>query len=275
MSEYSRFPVINGGPGGPFLPLSGGTMTGNIVTSHDILSSGRVTQGETAHTMTDGETFTIQVNWPVVLLNAAVPISVFNLHMTASPVAGQTQTIICFGGGIATFNLTTTNGNIISPTPPTSLAVGETLTYQFFALGPGYWALIADSQPGGTFLPLKGGSLSGALSIDAPTALTINDNTSNLPSINLGGYILEADPTGTGNLIFDGTGIGGSSLQLNDLRLQTDRAIVSQTLIAAVGGIGVGNSTSATIPGTVVKKMEVFDAGGVSLGFVPIYDTIT
>lgn len=45
--------------------------------------------------------------------------------------------------------------------------------------------------------------------------------------------------------------------------------------VVAVQGIGVGNSAAATTPGTVVKKMEVFDASGNSLGFVPIYSSIT
>lgn len=45
--------------------------------------------------------------------------------------------------------------------------------------------------------------------------------------------------------------------------------------LVANGGLGVGNSASATTPGTVVKKMEVFDASGASLGFVPVYDAIT
>lgn len=40
-------------------------------------------------------------------------------------------------------------------------------------------------------------------------------------------------------------------------------------------GPAVNNSAAATTPGTVVKKMEVFDAKGTSLGFVPIYNTIT
>ncbi|MEM7280606.1 MAG: hypothetical protein AAF438_03080 [Pseudomonadota bacterium] len=39
-------------------------------------------------------------------------------------------------------------------------------------------------------------------------------------------------------------------------------------------GIGVGNSQSATKPGSIVKKIEVFDAQGRSLGYVPVYDTI-
>lgn len=39
-------------------------------------------------------------------------------------------------------------------------------------------------------------------------------------------------------------------------------------------GLGVGNSVAATTPGAVVRKMEVFDASGASLGFVPIYSSI-
>lgn len=45
--------------------------------------------------------------------------------------------------------------------------------------------------------------------------------------------------------------------------------------LTAVGGIGVGNSAVATTPGTVTRKIEVFDASGASLGFVPVYDAIT
>lgn len=42
------------------------------------------------------------------------------------------------------------------------------------------------------------------------------------------------------------------------------------------GGFGSGNTLVATGPvGAVVRKMEVFDDGGGSVGFVPIYGTIT
>ena len=37
----------------------------------------------------------------------------------------------------------------------------------------------------------------------------------------------------------------------------------------------VGNSVSATTLGTVTKKIEVFNQDGVSLGFIPVYSTIT
>lgn len=38
--------------------------------------------------------------------------------------------------------------------------------------------------------------------------------------------------------------------------------------------LGVGNSLAATTPGTVVRKVEIFDAAGASLGFVPVYSSI-
>lgn len=40
-------------------------------------------------------------------------------------------------------------------------------------------------------------------------------------------------------------------------------------------GFGTGNSAAATTLGTVTRKMEIFDAAGVSIGFIPIYGTIT
>jgi len=45
--------------------------------------------------------------------------------------------------------------------------------------------------------------------------------------------------------------------------------------ILGTAGLGVGNSAAATTPGTVVKKIEVFDASGASLGFIAVYDAIT
>ncbi len=41
------------------------------------------------------------------------------------------------------------------------------------------------------------------------------------------------------------------------------------------GGIGVGNSAAATALGSVTKKVQIFDADGVSLGYIPVYDAIT
>ncbi|MEU7366632.1 hypothetical protein AB0B92_13715 [Streptomyces hygroscopicus] len=97
------------------------------------------------------------------------------------------------------------------------------------------------------------------------------------------------------NRLFDGRVSGDSSGRLaifgdgkhewgdggaggRDTNLYRSAANVLKTddkLITAIG-LGVGNSATATTAvGTLVRKMEVFDASGASLGFVPIYSSIT
>lgn len=51
--------------------------------------------------------------------------------------------------------------------------------------------------------------------------------------------------------------------------------LVSGQKIGATGGLMVGNSAAATTPGSVVKKIEIFDTAGASLGFIPVYSAIT
>lgn len=77
---------------------------------------------------------------------------------------------------------------------------------------------------------------------------------------------------GDGKVEWGDGGAGG-----RDVNLYRSAANVLKTddkLVSAVG-LGVGNSASATSLGTLSKKMEVFDASGASLGFVPIYSSIT
>lgn len=45
--------------------------------------------------------------------------------------------------------------------------------------------------------------------------------------------------------------------------------------VLSVTKLGVTNAAAATTPGAVVKKIEVFDGAGTSLGFIPVYSTIT
>jgi hypothetical protein len=66
----------------------------------------------------------------------------------------------------------------------------------------------------------------------------------------------------------------GTSADTNLYRSGADQLKSDDKFIATLG-IGVGNSALATTPGTVVRKIEVFDASGSSLGFVPVYNTIT
>jgi hypothetical protein len=54
-----------------------------------------------------------------------------------------------------------------------------------------------------------------------------------------------------------------------DLDVPTD--LTSQV---RAGSLGVGNAAPGSTLGSVKRKIEVFDANGVSLGFVPVYDAI-
>lgn len=93
----------------------------------------------------------------------------------------------------------------------------------------------------------------------------------------VGGFV---SLTANGHLMRIGNGLPD---QTNDAEVLAATAIeINQANVVkiinrliAMAGLGVGNSAAATTLGSVVKKMEVFDAAGASLGFVPIYNTIT
>lgn len=51
--------------------------------------------------------------------------------------------------------------------------------------------------------------------------------------------------------------------------------LVSPGKLMAADGLGTGGTALATTPGTVVKRMPIYDEVGALLGYVPIYDDIT
>lgn len=53
-----------------------------------------------------------------------------------------------------------------------------------------------------------------------------------------------------------------------------DAGTVTADVVSA-GVVWVGNSAAGSTPGTVIHKVQIFDAAGVSLGFVAVYDAIT
>ena len=75
----------------------------------------------------------------------------------------------------------------------------------------------------------------------------------------------------------DVAGGGGSEIllmTLNDGGSVGTRTAILKGKMLAEEGIGVGNSAAATVPGTVTKKIEVFDAAGASIGFLAVFDAI-
>jgi hypothetical protein len=70
-----------------------------------------------------------------------------------------------------------------------------------------------------------------------------------------------------------GTPTDGVKLDFDGIDLKITNQEGGKLLVS--GALGVGNTAAATTPGAVVRKMEIFSATGVSLGFIPVYDAIT
>lgn len=69
-------------------------------------------------------------------------------------------------------------------------------------------------------------------------------------------------------------GSGAAARDTNLYRAAANQLKTDDMLITVVG-LGVGNSAAATTLGSVTDRIEVFDAAGASLGFIPVYDSIT
>lgn len=71
----------------------------------------------------------------------------------------------------------------------------------------------------------------------------------------------------------------GNLLQLfNDLRYNVTNPIANTggANVNLFTGVGmIGNSAAATTPGSVTKKLEVYDQGGTLLGYIPVYSSIS
>ncbi len=93
---------------------------------------------------------------------------------------------------------------------------------------------------------------------------------------NRAGYSFVADGTEQYQILTDHALANAQNLAIYDAINDALRMIVNE--LGVVGfptGIGVGNSVAATTPGSVVKKIQVFDAAGASLGYLAVYSAIT
>jgi hypothetical protein len=71
----------------------------------------------------------------------------------------------------------------------------------------------------------------------------------------------------------DGTGTTGKLVNLRNAGKQRF-AVTADGKALAAEGIGVGNSSPASAPGPIVRKVEIFDELGRSVGFLPVYASI-
>jgi hypothetical protein len=73
------------------------------------------------------------------------------------------------------------------------------------------------------------------------------------------------------NTIFNAGGSKALAFRTNNTNRIT---VANDGRVTFHAPISTAQSVAATTPGAVARKLEVFDAAGVSLGFIPIYDTI-
>jgi hypothetical protein len=94
------------------------------------------------------------------------------------------------------------------------------------------------------------------------------------------------NPIEVGHTIYDSSGFAGGLKEwsTSDSQLTVAYSDATVKVSGDIGGaerivsddkLHVGNAASATTLGTVTKKIEVFNEDGISLGFIPIYSTIT
>lgn len=109
-----------------------------------------------------------------------------------------------------------------------------------------------------------GVSVPGSLQIDAVDAVVINS-----------GVQFRANPSAAGVVV----DLAGGVAAMGDVDGNNTGAAISADdntgRIKLQGILCTDQSASATTPGTVVKKLQIFDLSGNSLGFIPIYNSIT
>jgi hypothetical protein len=157
---------------------------------------------------------------------------------------------------------------LVNPSAPTITNVGTEGTTNYT-----YYVVAEDRNGNKTLVSGSGSTTTGNATLDAT-----NYNKISWAAVDgaVKYYVLKGDTATllgtTGGTSLNDTGQATSAF-ISPTRNQTADALIDGRLNASQ--IAVGNSQAGTTPGTVVKKIEVFDSVGNSLGFVPVYDSIS
>jgi hypothetical protein len=259
-------------PAAPAVTIIGakGTPAAAEVASMQI--SGTVTTAGDISISLDGVATPVAValDDTAVMVADKIRATAFSGWTTGGAAGTDTVTFTCDTTGPkadATFSVGTAAGVSATVTTNTQGKDDTRTVYDYF--------VVAEDLAGNTTLASpKGGVTDGYPTLDAT-----NYNTVSWTAVDgaVKYYVLNTD---TGTLL--GT---TSETSLNDtgqtttaftapVRNNTADSVV-EGRFQVKEGIGIGNSLVATTAGTIVRKMEVFDVSGNSLGFVPIYDSIS
>lgn len=288
------------------LPWDGTTLgvTGNITASLNITATTTFDAGGVLSVTGSGNTIgTFRKDQ-----NAKTAINVFNANVGASAntelrltndtddfritvdsLAGGNLASIIVNSGLAGLNIVTLGTDLITLKTNNTTAISIDGTTQAVTIPVGL-GLVTGSVDANNIL-------AGRKDQNTATRGFIQNSDAGASAItqlkvvtNAGDVILQAGSTASGAaayLVSDTGYTGGLNIGTdgaNPLTLRTnsgtaltiDGTTKVGTFVAQVraASLGVGNSAAATIPGTVTKKIEVFDASGASLGFIAVYDAI-
>lgn len=186
-----------------------------------------------------------------------------------------------FSNNVTTFvpNLND-NGFSVATTPGQHLATFQGLnlggaTFGFFAVNKYY--------NGAAWLDMGLARLGSSFQIRDDAFTFFSFDTGNTPTARLtvasgGNVSIGTSITPAARLSFDASTVAAGGIEFgadtNLYRSAANRLRTDDMFVANLG-IGVGNTAAATTLGSVTRRMEVFDAAGASLGFIPIYNSIT
>lgn len=183
------------------------------------------------------------------------------------------------------------SGESFDPTNVNSLTFTNTdNTTAAFTMPFGFGILSLDFGPGTA--NYYGLHVNGQLSVFGDSGNPGNINLSSAASPDPTGFLsgsigwadgqsLYENPTGTLGTQYLGTtsgfavGYSAPGVAAKNVYLNASTGDVTAIGRGTFATLGVGNAASATTPGACVKKIEIFDASGVSLGFIPVYSSIT
>lgn len=96
-----------------------------------------------------------------------------------------------------------------------------------------------------------------------------------IEDVSSGWALFKANSGTVAKISFGDTASSAAMLKRNSTRLEARLGDDSAYTQFTCEKLGVNNSAAASTPGTVTKKIEVFDASGNSLGFIAVYDGIS
>lgn len=277
MSTYVRYPKV-GLPQTPLSVANGGTGLSSLGSANQVLGVNNAGTAMEYKTIS-GTGSQITVTQLVGAIALSLPDSVSIVTSLSLPLilngAGSAAAPSYSFTGVTNMGLASISASVVAlcangqPLLQLSASSNRARLEFFSTSAGGQNAFITANDPSGVGLQFNAPHVGSQFSFSTEGVNRINIDDGGFGLVGTNGFYFNTD---------GGADIGrvtgsGTNHRPNNVYVKTD--VIADGKGRFTGGLGVGNSAAATTPGTVTKKMEVFDATGASIGFVAVYDAIT